>query len=435
MRKMMRAVAALLALCMLVLCGCQPGGATQPSTAAPAADTVYSVSVVDGSGAPVTAGVVVRFLLHGEQAAMQPVNASGVASKKLPTDAYTVELLFSDAEAAWHYETENLTLDGQKSSLEIRLYSAVRGEGELVYDSVGESTAYAVNVGHTYVKLDTARRSYFLFAPKVAGVYRISLSDSSAVVGYYGYTSYIQAKSLVNLTDGAIELAISKGMVGEGGMSIPLVIGVDGNGADSCILHVERIGEPPHTIEDEPWYVYEPTVELTKFTTPAGTIREFDITAPTDTYTLVYNEADKTYHLNSADGPQVLVQLGKPTTYLPALSEICTTASMAKYFYDEDGNFVKRENYTKCMQIYSCTKVPTEGDRAQSAGKEVYLDLATGLYPLTEDLYYIIRSHGEFAGWWNPTSPGYLFLDADGFALPGINNEIAWLSLCRYVEQ
>ncbi len=435
MKKMMRSVAALLALCTLVLCGCQDSAPTQPSTLASAADTVYSVSVMDGGGQAVTAGVVVRFMQNGEQVAMQPVNESGVAAKKLPTGAYSVELLFSDAEAAWHYETENLTLDGQSNSLSIHLYSAVRGAGELVYDSVGESTAYTVTVGHTYVKLDTTRRSYFLFAPKVAGVYRISLSDSKAVVGYYGYTSYIQENSLAKQEDGAVNLAISKGMVGEDGMSIPLVIGVVGNGADSCILHVERIGEPPHTIEDEPWYVYEPTVELTKFTTPAGTIREFDITAATDTYTLVFNEADKTYHLNSADGPQVLMQLGNPTAYLPALSEICTTASLARYFYDENGNFVRRENYTKCMQIYSCTKVAAEGDRVQSAGTEVYLDPATGLYPLTEDLMYIIQNHGEQAGWWNPTSPGYIFLDADGFALPGINNEIAWLSLCCYVEQ
>ncbi len=452
MTRLTRTLALLLAICTLVLCGCQQEKAPTELT--------YSVRVINAAGEAYTTGVIVRILKETEQVsgpateeteateeklpeeteateaaenleqvAMKAVSSDGKVEIVLPIGEYTVELNFTGEEANYYYDRTCVTLTAEQPSLEICLYD------QAVYDSQGKKGAFTVATGDTSVKLSSGQRNYFLYAPETAGTYQITTSDPKATVGNYGYTAYIMANSISEVQDNVMTISITKSMVGSGGSTNPFVIGVDADGISECVLKIERIGDPAYSIEeDEPWIIYEPTVELSKFTTPKGTLKYFDLTASSDTYNLVFNENDKTYHLGTADGPQVLVQLAKPTTYLDAISTICTTAGISKYFYDDNGNFVKRENYTKCLQIYSCTKLPTEGDRVQSAGTAVYLDPATGLYPLTEDLKYIIQNHGEYAGWWDKNDNGYLFQDADGNKLVGLNPDIAWLFLCCYVE-
>ncbi len=430
MKKIISAILALLLLCGVLLCGC-----TENEQETEKGNADFTVSVVDMGGKPYTSGVIVRFLKNGEQVALKPINNEGKATANLSSGEYTVELQFTGEDSDYYYEKEGLSLSAEKPNLEIKLMSAVTGDPIAVTYSGNEYNAYLVNPGTTYVKLVDGKRNFFLFRPEVSGTYEIKTNDTKATVGHYGYTAYILDNTISDVTDNVMTMEISNGMVNAENNNNPFVIGIDANGIDSCLLTIERIGDPPHTIEDEPWIVYETKFELYKFTTPEGELKQFDITADSSAYTLVLNEEDKTYHLNTADGPQVLVQLGKPTKYLDSLANICTTAGMFKYFYDEDGNFVKRENYTSCMQIYSCTKVPEEGDRVQTVATEVYLDVATGLYPLTEDLKYIIQSHGEYVGWWNATDPGYLFEDDNGAnAIPELNPEIAWLFLCCYIE-
>ena len=90
---------------------------------------------------------------------------------------------------------------------------------------------------------------------------------------------------------------------------------------------------------------------------------------------------------------------------------------VTKYFYDEEGNFHRKETYSECLMEYiACA------------------DEAMGVYPLTEDLKYIVQQHGDYQGWWDPESRAYLFVDLDGNPEPGINHDIAWLLMCCYVE-
>ncbi len=438
MKKVLCVILAVLLLCGALLCSCtekkdDTTSKTDDSVAEETAD--YTVKVVDGSGKPYTSGVVVRLMDKDEQVALKAINDEGVATVSLPVGEYSVELQFTGNADDYYYEKDALMLSAEKKELEIKLLNGIVGEPIQVSYDGEEYNAYRVNSGSTFVKLIDGKRNFFLFSPEVSGSYEITTSDSKATVGHYGYTAYILKDTISKVENNVMTVEVSNGMVASKENDNPFVIGVDANGVTSCSLTITRVGEPPHTIEDEPWVIYEPTVELHKFTTPEGTVKEFDLTAASDAYTLVLNEEDKTYHLNTADGPQVLVQLGKPTKYLDSLANICTTAGLFRYYYDEDGNFVKRENYTKCMQIYSCTKLPEEGDRVQTAAKEVYLDVATGLYPLTEDLKYVIQNHGEYVGWWDASNPGYLFENENGVnAIPDLNTDIAWMFLCCYVE-
>jgi hypothetical protein len=62
------------------------------------------------------------------------------------------------------------------------------------------------------------------------------------------------------------------------------------------------------------------------------------------------------------------------------------------------------------------------------------MDKDTGLYPLNEDLKYIIQQSGDHNGWFQEDGVNYLFKDGNGMKLPGINSEISWLFMCNYME-
>ena len=91
------------------------------------------------------------------------------------------------------------------------------------------------------------------------------------------------------------------------------------------------------------------------------------------------------------------------------------TPGQSVVFYDEDGNFVKKESYSELLLEYI-----------------ELADTETGVYPLTEDLKYIIQQRGEYVGWWDAESPNFIFKDATGLPVEGLNTEIAWLFMCCY---
>ncbi len=415
MNKILRISVAVLLLCSILLCGCQQTEGSAETTLP--SKTEYTVSVVDGAGNPYTSGIVVLFMKDGQQAAMQAINSEGKVTKELETGDYTVQLQFTGDGDGYFYDKESLTLSAEKTQLKVELFGRLSGDPVAVFDADGESNAYPVGVGSTYIKLEQGRRNYFLFNAPKAGVYRFTTSDAKVALGNYGYTNYIQKNSISEVKDNVMEITVTASMVGADGAGNALAIGLDPNEVAGCVLVIERIGDPPYSIEEnEPWVIYETTVELEKYTLPEGTIQEFDLTA--ESYTLVFNEEDQFYHLNTADGPLVLVRLNAETTYLTSFAEVTSRTGVKKYFYDENGKFVKREDYTQCIKDYVAVSDDVEG-----------------VYPLTEDMKYIIQGHGEYVGWWDTASPSFIFEDDNGNMLPGLNPEVAWLFACCYLEQ
>lgn len=410
-----------LLLCLsMVLCACG-GGNTETTAATTEASTEadYKVTVTDALGNPYTTGVIVSFVQNGAQVAMQPVDGSGVASKTLTRGDYTVELVFTGDESAYHVEEGDYTLTADKTELTVTLFNAVSGEGRTITADGKEYTAYDVVEGSTYVTLTAGERSYFLFTPTAAGTYEFSVSDDTAAIGYYGAPHFVQSTSAAEVVDNAFTISVSAGMIGTEGASgtSVIVIGVDGGSEAGASLSIERIGDAEWTVADEPWTVYQTTSELAPYTLPAGAkLQEFDLTAAS--YHLVLNETDGFYHLDSADGALVLVRLGEKNTYLDGYKTILEHTGVNKYFYDESGEFVKKENYADCLLEYIAC-----------------IDENSGTYPLTEDLMYIIQNNGDYQGWWNVDGQNYLFVDENGNRVPGINTEIAWLFMCCYIAE
>jgi hypothetical protein len=347
---------------------------------------------------------------------MQIVNENGVATKELAKGNYTVELQFTDTAAGYVCDTEDMTLTADKTELTVILS---RGLSEETRDLVvGENTyaAHYVNTGCTKVPLNETGRTYFLFAPVEDGLYEFSVVGSDATIGYYGAPHFVQEQNVGDMVDNVITISITGSMIGTGNTGTTvLVLGIDPGTAENAVLAINRIGAHQWTVEDEPWLVYQTTAKLAPYTLPEGAvIREFDLTG---SYELVLNEADGFYHLDSVDGPLVLARLAEPNQYLDSFKTILDNTAIRRYFFENDGTFIRKEEYSNCVLEYL-----------------QYVDEDAGVYPLTEDLMYIIRQHGEYAGWYDKDGGQYLFRDSKGSPLPGINEEISWLFTCCYIE-
>jgi len=383
-------------------------------------DPAYRVTILDGEGKPYTTGVIVRFCQNGSQIAMVAVDDNGVAQKEMPSGEYTVELMFTGDANSYHYDSTGLTLTAEKKELTVTLYQAVAGEGVPLAAAGQNVTAQVVSVGSTYVKLTKGSRNYFLFTPTEPGTYEFTTSDAAAAIGYYGAPHYVQAQSAKEVVDNKFTISVSAGMIGTGNAGTTvLVIGVDTESLENCILSVRRIGDPEFSVEDEPWTVYKATATLAPYTLPAGVaLGEFDLTAAATQYALVFNEADGFFHLNTADGPLVLVRLGEDSKYLACFKTILDSSGVSKYFYDENGKFLKKESYSECLLEYIAN-----------------MDEDSGVYPLTKDLQYIIQQRADHTGWFDKDGATYLFKDKDGNNVPGINPELMWLFMCCYIAE
>lgn len=414
MKKIKRIVAIILAVFTLMstlcLSSCSSGNAE------------YEVKVVDGQGNACAEGVIVKFLQDGAQVAMQPVDKDGTVKKELAKGDYNVELVFTDSSINGYFDKESAVLSADDTKIEIILMNGVNGEPSTLYAKspvTGENKdyhAYDVGVGSTYVSLEANERNYFLFVPKESGTYRFSVDNKDNGIGYYGAPHFVQSVSAADVKDNSFTISVSNSNIGgDGGGTSTFVIGVDGGEtASDCILSIVRIGDAEHSIADEPWTEYNTTCEITPFTLDLATdesLTYVNIEGKTDDYVFVKNESDGYYHLGAEDGPIIYVHLGKGAPFVSLQTVIMGDghaggAPIRKYFFDEDNNFIKKEDYTDILTSYF-----------ENMDEKLYI------YPLNDDLIYIIKNGCE--GWWTESSPDYIF--------DGCNSEIGWMFACCYV--
>ena len=369
-----------------------------------AGDTTYTVTAAKYDGTPIT-DAVVKFLQNGTQKAMQMVDANGKASVKLPSGSYTVELAFSGD--GMYYEEKDAVVTASAPELTISVTGAVpAATGDKLYNG---SPEYTVDVGGTYVTMQADVVNYFLFTPTQSGTYQFTTSDPSAVISYQGSTSYIF--DATSSTDYNAATNTFTRNVKESNLGGTHVIGI--TGAADCILEITRIGDAVLDETDMEAEEYVPAVSPVQQTlTVSGTMTYVDLTSTAS----VVKGTDGYYHLNSADGPIVYVNLGKDARYISFYNMLGFTGfggtSFSKVFHDENGTAVKKEDYTKCMMEY------VEA-----------IDSKTGLYPLNDDLIYMLQNGGEYKGWWDSENGNYLFED-----LPDLNTAIAWMFACCYYQ-
>lgn len=404
MKTLKNILIAVLALTMLLsLCACgKDNGDNGMAT--------YQVKVLDGQGKPLTSGVIVKFLQNGEQVAMQPVNTEGIAAKELTKGDYTVELTFTNNEISGHYDQSAAVLSADKTTLELSLISKL---SDATYDLVIGGDNYkagVVNAGSTYVPVKANVRNYFIFSPTEGGTFEISVNNNAIKIGYYGAPHFVQSASAVDVIDNKITLSISDSSLGGS-----YVFGLDGTDADTdAILSIIRTGDPTITIADMPWTEYKTTHTPAPYTLNLNgkSLKYVDIKGKTDDNKVVFNDADGYYHFGTADGPVILMHLGKKAPYVSLQTVIEGDglgggAPIREYFFDADGNFLKKEDYTNILRTYFEN-----------------MDQEAGVYPLTKDLEYIIKNGCH--GWWDKDDPDFIFTDC--------NPEIGWMFALCYVS-
>ena len=71
----------------------------------------------------------------------------------------------------------------------------------------------------------------------------------------------------------------------------------------------------------------------------------------------------------------------------------------------EDGKALYMEDFTQCMTDYIMASDPS-----------------SGLYPLNDDLIYMIQISGAYMGWWDASNPNFLLANVEG-----LNPESGWM--------
>ena len=368
----------------------------------------YKVTVRNYDGTP-CANVMVQFRYGATVVAAKVTDSNGVASVKLEPGNYTATLAFSGE--ALYYDKSAAVLSQSASSITITVVEGISSEVVELY--VGN--AYYVDAGGTYVKLQSNLINYYLFEPTVAGVYRISTSDPAAVLSYWGGSVFFinEQPDKVDSATNTITLNIKESNLGG-----THIIGI--TGASECVLEIVRIGDPildETDIVPEVWEGEDTPSSVFKVTGVSGKkLTYLDLTAKTSAYKLVYSASDGYYHLNSASGPVLYVNLGPDAPYISMYVMLGYTGyggtSLNQSFYDDDGNVVRREDYTTCM----CSYVEC-------------IDETYGVYPLNDDLIYMFQQGGDYKGWWDSSSGNYMFGE-----LSGLNEEIAWMFAVCYFK-
>ena len=385
----------------------QPSQSEEQTTEPEPEKLRYTVSVIGSDGSP-RQGAVVRFYQGEEQVTMVATAADGKANAELLPNTYTVVI---DNILGEQYETEHCTLTPEAPVLEVQLYG-LPAAGEEIYaysPAADDYVAYQtgrIGEGEYWTALKSGDMTYLLFVASRGGVFRISADEQLALsIGYFGSTSFVLTESVVAEENNAILLEVYDDMV----YNYAFVIGImpEDGAPGACTLCVEYVGERMPTVDDMPWNDIMPQGELAQFTKPEGTLKNFDISDVG--LSVVYNENDGYYHVGSADGAVLMLNLENDSPYMDALTTVCSNMRLGVYVYDEAGNVISKDSYNDLIWAYN--KV-ADG----------------GYYPLDQTLADMMLAVGNYMGWYDASSPTSLF----GAAM--IVPEHAHLFACAYVQ-
>ena len=381
----------------------------------------YGIWIVDGQGKSVT-DVIVKIMKDGEMISMYPYKGEFLT---LPLDSgsYQIELDLSQLKTTYTYDESVCVLTPEKRTTTIRLFNTVGKKTSLFVGSPIERNYIAriISEGATKIDLVPGDYAFFVFEPTSPAIYTFTYEcDTDLAISYHGASHFVQG---IDLTDSSSDTARY-----ENGISLDVyasnigasyVIAVKSTSATSCILNIKNAGDPGTRIEDEPWTPYledESVVEAGLAADKSGTYNAIDLTDLS--IKAVYNETDGYYHLGTADGPIIFIDLTSSTSYVSSIQAICGNQRMGEYIYDMNGKVVEKRSYNELFQQYG---MPGSADETVSDPIRV---------PLTEKLATAIRNFGEKNGWWSETSESNIFTQA----LLGApyNRDFAWLLYCGY---
>ena len=348
-------------------------------------EATYTVKVVKFNGEPVSSGLFVQLYKDGEEfGSMKKANKNGEASFTVEKGEYTFELVMTDETVT--YDKASCVLTEKNPSKEIMLYQEL-GTREFVmypYDSeLGERYEYCakyVNEGATLVPIEGM--TYYVFEPTRGGIYKFSyIADVAITIGYYGASEhYVFEESTVEIKDRAFEIEIKdSGVSSEYTGTTRVIIGLRSLAVDSCILTIDRVGDPVAEIPRIDYLPIEYPSEKCVYSYLNATLVDVDITK--EDLSIAYNAQDGFYHYGDENGSIVLMRITTASKYIASFSKILETAPLYGSIYGADGNIIRVESYTDMFFKYA----------------EMCDD--AGVVPLTRELLYAVTNIGKHNGW------------------------------------
>lgn len=417
---------------------------TEPEVTEPSSVT-YSVTVVDDEGKPITSGVFVTFMKEGSMVDMKQLSdANGTVTTEQAPGTYTVSLAFSGN--TYFYDETKTVLTAEKPSLTVAVAEKLSSSAE-VTENFYIAKTIDVPLGASYLTINNSQVNYavengkgycfFRFLISEPGVYRFSTSHNVPVTDW-GTSTFFISNQTTEAEYAACSFDVTmkeSNFSGEGDVKQQL-IGVE-VGSGNTILTVTRVGDVVLGVMDAPWteFVSADAPKLTynpetgSHTPTNSQIYKLSISSGQSLkYANLYSDTavlgdDGLYHLNSKTGPVLYVDLGPNAPYISMYNMLGLTGfggtSFRKIFYNtdgtpmmKDGNYVK-EDYTAAMLAYT-----------------YHADKTYGVYPLNEDIVYMLQNGGEYMGWYDSDSESYLFTET---ATP-VNEDLAWMFAVCYVE-
>lgn len=415
----------------------------------PEGETItYQVTVLDGNGDPATGGIYVTWQ-SADTVMTAVVGNDGVATAQLPANGYTVVLTLTGSYASYRYDTANTVATAAAPAITVQIAQPISSDATETEYSSGNSALVTkdVTLGATYVVLNSSQSNYavvdgtgycfFRILIEEEGRYGFTTSNGAPITTWGTNTSFIQNGSTEQERENnKFELELKESNFSSDAHVVALIFAVEVTDRyTSTILQAEYLGEAEYTYMDAPFAEYEgtETPEVEYVDGEAVAIDENIFKLDTQGKTLTYVDMlldvavkgeDGFYHLNTEDGPILYVNLGENAPYISmgtmvgAIGEYGT--GFKKTFFNEDGTpemnadgTYHKEDYTAAMVAYALHADPT-----------------TGVYPLTDDLIYMIQNGGEDKGWYTPGSGAYLFEEMD----ITVNPELIWMFAVCYLK-
>ncbi len=408
----------------------------QTTTGLPDHMMYYNIAVTDLFGNPM-ASIKASIRQNGTEIKSVALGEDGVERVALDKGDYTVTLLPDDTARVksyfgyeFTYDTNTCVLSEEAPTLTAVLMQKPNGREKIYFRD--DSSALAANVtGGAYQMELSKGLNYFIFRPSAPGIYEISIGSENAVIAHYGSPNWIYETPEKLSENGVLTMEISRMYVQETEEATsPYLIGIDA-GIDAktdFTVCFRKVSEMPLSPSEVDWTEYKNPKHPAKFELPEGT-KLTDVDVFDAELEIVFNEADGYYHVGDENGPVVLIRLTSDSAYLANFFTICNTDNLRAFFYDESGNFLRKETYNTLIHQY--TGAPDiNGSLVQGAGVQ---DPKTGTYPLDEHLAYFLKNAGETFGWWNPESHNFRF--EDDLLLGKTLTENAWLFACCYVAE
>ena len=409
----------------------------------------YEVSVVDGEGKPVSGGVYVTWQSATTVQTAVITGADGKVQAQLPAGDYTVMLTLTGAYASYRYDAAAAVATAAKPAITVCVAEPISATApETQYSgAAGDLVTKDVAMGATYVQLSTSQSNYavmdgvgycfFRFAITEEGKYGFTTVGGAPISNWGTNPFFIENRTTPEQKEAnAFEIEIKEYNFGVEEHVLYLILAVEVTDPYTCtIVKVEDRGDAEYTYMDAPFVVFEGT-QTPKMDTVDGkptAIEENIFKLKTNGKTLTYVDMlndhavkgeDGYYHLNTEDGPILYVNLGENAPYISIATMVGAIGqygtSFNKIFFNEDGTPEVNSDGTYHKEDYT----------AAAIAYSLHMDPTLGVYPLTDDLIYMLQHGGEFKGWYTPDSDTYLLKESS----LTVDLELLWMFAVCYLK-